>query len=71
LALLALVVGVGHLGIAIAVGFRFFTYERAGGGSAIPPGELLERGLFLILFAVVLGTLGEIGMALQRAYPKQ
>lgn len=71
LAVLALVFGVGHLAIGIAVAFRLFTYERAFGGGAIPPGELIDRGVYLTVFALALGTLGEIGMALQRAFPKE
>lgn len=70
LAVLALVVGVAQFGIGIAVAMKLFTWERAGGGSTVHWAELMSQGSYAIVFALGLGTLGEIGVALQRAFPK-
>lgn len=71
LAVLALVVGVAQFGIGVAVAMKLFTWERAATGAAVHWAELMSQGSYLIVFALGLGTLGEIGVALQRAFPKE
>ncbi|MGO4440286.1 hypothetical protein [Rhizobium sp. RAF56] len=69
LALLAVVSGVIGIvvGFVIATGVTGWSYEQAltrYGGGATSSGQVIDRGLYLLLFGVALGTLAEISLAL-------
>jgi uncharacterized membrane protein len=66
-AVLALVFGALHFGIGLSTVYEwmplsdFQQYARSS-----TPGEAIDRGLYMMLFAIALGTLAEIGLAIRR-----
>ena len=70
LAILALIVGLAELalGLAIATGVAG-PYEQALSRytTASSSGEVINRATYLIVVALALGTLAEIGLAVRRA----
>lgn len=70
-AVLSLVLGVIQFGAGIGVASNLFTWERAFGGRVMSWAELMSQGAQAIAFAIGVGTVAEIGLALQRAFPKE
>ncbi len=70
-AVLAFVLGIIQFGAGIGVAAKWFTWERAFGGGNVSWAELMSQGAQALAFAVGVGTIAEIGLALQRAFPKQ
>ncbi|MBL8599715.1 MAG: hypothetical protein JNL14_18415 [Devosia sp.] len=68
-AVLALILGVFHfvLGVSIAAGWIGPESEALARYAAAPTtGEVIDRSAYIIIFALALGTLAEIGIALRR-----
>ncbi|MBB3410675.1 hypothetical protein FHT87_004607 [Rhizobium sp. BK316] len=67
---LALVLGAIQLVIGFGVATEFFGPYDAALARYAPgaenSGEVINRGFFAIIFAIALGTLAEIGVALRR-----
>ena len=67
-AIIALVFGALHFGIGLSTVYGwmplsdFQQYARSS-----TPGEAIDRGLYMMLFAIALGTLAEIGLAIRRS----
>lgn len=70
-AVLALILGVIQFGAGIAVAANWITWERAFGGRIMGWPELMSQGAQAIAFAIGVGVFAEIGLALQRAFPKE